>query len=357
MTLLILFFTISILFSFLCSVWEAVLLSVTPTYVKRKVQEGTEAGRLLEEFKKDIDKPLSSILTLNTIAHTVGAIGVGAQAGKIYGENNLVLWGIDIGYESLIAALMTLAILILSEIIPKTIGANMWRTLAPFTARSLKWLIRILWPLVWLSQRITQGLKRDKDKSVLSRADISAMTWVGEETGALHQKESTIIRNLLRLKDLTVRDIMTPRTVMMLVPESMTCGDFYEKFSKTPFSRIPVYDGKEDNITGMVLKDSILTQVAADRHEEILSHIRIPINVLNDSLSITEVMERLSKQRAHLAIVVDDYGSISGLVTMEDVMETLLGIEIVDESDTVTDLQKLARAEWQKRAKALGIIE
>lgn len=357
MTLLFLFFTLSILFSFLCSVWEAVLLSVTPTYVKRKVQEGSEAGKLLEEFKKDIDKPLSSILTLNTIAHTVGAIGVGAQAGKLYGENDLSIAGITIGYESLIAALMTLAILILSEIIPKTIGANMWRTLAPFTARSLKWLIRLLWPLVWLSQRITKGLKRDKGKSVLSRADINAMTHMGEESGALHEKESMIIRNLLRLKDLTVRDIMTPRTVMMLVPESMTCGDFYDQFSQTPFSRIPVYDGKEDNITGMVLKDAILSQVAADKHDALLSSIRIPISILSDALSITEVMERLSKQRAHLAIVVDDYGSISGLVTMEDVMETLLGVEIVDESDTVADLQKLARAEWQKRAKALGLIE
>jgi CBS domain containing-hemolysin-like protein len=357
MTLLIIFFTLSIVFSFLCSIWEAVLLSVNTSYIKRKVQEGHEAGLLLEGFKKDIDKPLSAILTLNTIAHTVGAIGVGAQAGKIFGENNLSFGGFAIGYESIIAALMTLAILILSEIIPKTIGANMWKSLVPFTARSVKWLIRVLWPLVWLSQRITKGLKRDKDKSVLSRADITALTHVGEETGALHRKESAIIRNLLRLKELTVRDIMTPRVVMMTAPETMTCGEFYDLHGETPFSRIPVYLDKEEHITGMVLKDTILSQVASDHHDTALTAVRIPVAFLEDHLSITDVMERLSKQRAHLAIVVDDYGSISGLVTMEDVMETLLGIEIMDESDTVADLQKLARAEWQKRAKALGIIE
>ncbi|MBK8503748.1 MAG: HlyC/CorC family transporter [Saprospiraceae bacterium] len=351
------FFTLSIIFSFLCSIWEAVLLSVNTSYIKRKVQEGHEAGPLLEGYKKDIDKPLSAILTLNTIAHTVGAIGVGAQAGKIFGDNNLSFGGLAVGYESIIAALMTLAILILSEIIPKTIGANKWKSLAPFTARSVKWLIRFLWPFVWLSQRITRGLKRDKDKSVLSRADITALTHVGEETGALHRKESSIIRNLLRLRELTVRDIMTPRTVILTVPESMTCGAFYLQLGATPHSRIPVFSDKEDNITGMVLKDTILAQVASDHHDALLSSIRIPINFLEDSLPLPEVMEKLSKQRAHLAMVVDTYGSIAGLVTMEDVMETLLGIEIMDESDTVADLQKLARAEWQKRAKALGIIE
>jgi CBS domain containing-hemolysin-like protein len=357
MTLLILFFTVSILFSFLCSIWEAVLLSVNTSYIRRKVQEGDEAGLLLEGFKKDIDKPLSAILTLNTIAHTVGAIGVGAQAGKIFGDNNLSIGGLAIGFESIIAALMTLAILILSEIIPKTIGANMWKSLAPFTARSVKWLIRLLWPLVWLSQLITKGLKHDKDKSVLSRADITALTHVGEESGALHRKESAIIRNLLRLKELTVRDIMTPRTVILTVPESMTCGDFYQLHGDTPYSRIPVFQDKEDHITGMVLKDTILSQVASDHHDSLLSSIRIPIHFLEDSIPLPEVMEKLSKQRAHLAMVVDAYGSIAGLVTMEDVMETLLGIEIMDESDTVADLQKLARAEWQKRAKSLGIIE
>jgi len=321
------------------------------------VQAGDETGLLLEEFKKDIDKPLSAILTLNTIAHTVGAIGVGAQAGKIFGDDHLSLLGLELGYESLIAGLMTFGILILSEIIPKTIGANMWKSLAPFTAKSVKILIWVLYPLVWLSQQITQRLKRDKDKSVLSRADITALTHVGEESGALQKKESSIIRNLLRLKDLTVRDIMTPRAVMMTVSETMTCGEYYKEFMETPFSRVPVYEDKPDHIVGIVLKDLILGEVAADRHDTLLSKIKIPANFLEDSEPLPSLLEKLSKQRAHLAIVVDDFGSIAGLVTMEDLMETLLGIEIMDETDTVADLQKLARAEWQKRAKALGLIE
>ncbi len=357
MTLLLIFFTVSIIFSFLCSIWEAVLLSITPSYVNRQVQEGTEVGRLLETFKSDIDRPLSAILTLNTIAHTVGAIGVGAQAGKIFGSQSLDLWGVHIGYESLIAGLMTLAILILSEIIPKTIGANLWRSLAPFTVKSIRILIIILWPLVWISQRITKGLKKEKQKSVLSRADFAAMTRVGEESGALQKSESIIIRNLLRLKELTVRDIMTPRTVMAIADQSTTCQQFYDDNPSSPFSRIPIFEEGPDEITGMVLKNDILAQVAADNHDVKLEELKIPVSFIEDSVPLPNLIETLSKQRAHLAIVVDDFGSIAGLVTMEDLMETLLGIEIMDETDTVADLQKLARAEWQKRAKVLGLIE
>jgi CBS domain containing-hemolysin-like protein len=357
MTLLFLFFTTSIIFSFLCSIWEAVLLSVTTPYIKRKVQAGDPAGLLLQKYKADIDRPLSAILTLNTIAHTVGAIGVGAQAGKVFGNNHFQFAGLDLGYESIIAAIMTLAILILSEIIPKTIGANMWPQLAPITAKSLRILIWVLWPLVWLSQKITRGLKKDKSRSILSRADITAMTHVGEESGALHRKESSIIRNLLRLKDLTVRDIMTPRAVMMSLKENLTCGEYYNRYQSSSFSRIPIYQEREDNITGIVLRTAILAEVAADRHGTLLAEIKIPAQYINDSGALPQLLEKLTKDRAHLAMVVDDFGSIAGLVTMEDLMETLLGIEILDETDTVEDLQKLARSQWQKRAKSLGIIE
>lgn len=357
MSLLIFFFVVSIIFSFLCSIWEAVLLSVNTAYIQRQVEAATETGRLLQRFKKDIDLPLSAILTLNTIAHTVGAIGVGAQAGKLFGDDSLMVGGVHLGYESIIAGLMTLAILILSEIIPKTIGANMWKSLAPFTAKSLKYLIWILWPLVWLSQRITRGLKKDKTKSVLSRADIAAITQVGEESGALEKKESLIIRNLLRLQELTARDIMTPRTVIMILPEDMSCQSYYEEHSESPFSRIPVYHEKEDNITGVVLKNQILSKVAADKHESRLGDIKMPVSFIDDQLALPLVMEHLTKSRAHLSMVVDNFGSIVGLITMEDVMETLLGIEIMDESDTVADLQKHARAQWQRRAGERGIIE
>ena len=243
MALLIFFFVLSILFSFLCSIWEAVLLSITPSFINRKVQEGTALGQDLEKFKEDIDRPLSAILTLNTIAHTVGAIGVGAQAAKVFGSGSSFL---GIPSETLIAGGMTLAILILSEIIPKTIGANMWESLAGFTVKSLKFLLFILAPFVWVSQLITKNLKKDKDKSVFSKADLAAMTHAGEESGVLAESESTIIKNLLRFEEVSVRDIMTPRTVMVKADESTTLMDFYQNNQPLRFSRIPIFQESSD---------------------------------------------------------------------------------------------------------------
>ena len=245
MELLIFFFVLSIVFSFLCSVWEAVLLSITPSYVRGRVQEGSLIGRRLEKYKEDIDRPLSAILTLNTIAHTVGAIGVGAQAGHVFGETPLNVFGLfEISAESIIATLMTLAILILSEIIPKTIGANNWKALAPFTVRSLGVLLLILKPFVWISQFITRRLKTDKSKSVLSRADFAVMAQAGADFGTLTEKETTIIHNLLELEKLTVRDVMTPRTVMVMGKEETTVKEFYEKTDPLRYSRIPIFKGK-----------------------------------------------------------------------------------------------------------------
>ncbi|MEM1121700.1 MAG: CNNM domain-containing protein, partial [Bacteroidota bacterium] len=207
MVLLIIFFLLSIVFSFLCSIWEAVLLSITPSFINRKVQDKTtNLGHDLRNFKKNIDRPLSAILTLNTIAHTVGAIGVGAQAAVVFEDTPTIL---GIPSETIIATVMTLAILVLSEIIPKTLGANKWRELAGFTVKSLKVLLFILTPFVWLSEQITKNLKKDKNKSVFSKADLAAMTHAGEESGVLDKSESTIIKNLLRFEEVSVRDIMT----------------------------------------------------------------------------------------------------------------------------------------------------
>lgn len=356
MGLLILFFTLSIVFSFLCSVWEAVLLSITPSYVARKVQEGGQMGELLKSFKDDIDKPLSAILSLNTIAHTVGAIGVGAQAGAIYGSSEFDILGLHMSYESIIAGAMTLAILILSEIIPKTIGANQWKRLAPFTVTSIRVLIIVLAPLVWVSQWITTHLKRDKDRSVLSRADFTAMTEAGVETGALEKTESTIIQNLLRLHLLRATDIMTPRSVIMMADEEMTVEAFYRKNEVMPFSRIPVYNGESDNITGMVLKDDLLREIAEDRHNKTLSQIKRDVHFVNSGDDLDTILHYMMRTKEHLSIVVDDYGSVVGLVTMEDVFETILGYQIVDESDSVENLQAYARRKWEERALRLGIL-
>lgn len=346
MGLLLLFFALSMVFSFLCSVWEAVLLSITPSYTSMKQQEGTRVGELLGEFKEDIDRPLSAILTLNTVAHTVGAIGVGAQAGKVFGDGSLG----PISYEAIIASVMTLAILVLSEIIPKTIGANMWQSLAPFTVKSLNFLLKALKPFVWMSQLITKRLKKDKDKSVFSRADFQAMAQVGEQSGEIMKSESMIISNLMKLKDLTVNDIMTPRTVLITADENMTVREFYDQNDPIRYSRIPIHKGKEDSITGMVLKDDILRELAEDKDATKLQGLSRTTATVPNGLSLQELFDKLIGQKLHMALVHDTYGSLVGLVTMEDLLETILGLEITDEFDSIEDLQKLARKKWKKRS-------
>lgn len=355
---LFLFAGTSILFSFLCSIWEAVLLSITPSYINVQKQAGTQLGKDLEAFKQDIDRPLSAILTLNTIAHTVGAIGVGAQALKLFGEDELFPGSkIHISYESLIAVVMTLAILILSEIIPKTIGANRWRGLAPFTVRSLKILLFVLQPLVWVTQLITKSMKNDKNKSILSRVDFMAMTKAGAESGALEANESEIIKNLLRFDRIPVKSIMTPRTVAVMAEEERSVKDFYEAHQPLRFSRIPIYEKSRDQVTGLVLKDDLLEHMIKGHGDWPLQKIKKEILAIDQDKRLPELFDALTKNRTHLAIVVDEFGGLAGLVTMEDVLETLLGLEIVDEMDAVADLQALARKKWEERARILGLIK
>lgn len=348
MQLLILFFLLSIIFSFLCSVWEAVLLSITPSYVNTQLTENPSLGKTLKYFKEDIDRPLSGILTLNTIAHTVGAIGVGAQASKVFSEGATLPLGLS--YESLIAGLMTLAILVLSEIIPKTIGANNWKSLAPFTVRSLSILLKILAPFVWLSQLITKSLKKDKEASVLSRADFRAMANVGMESGALEENETEIIHNLLALDQLKIKDIMTPRTVIKTMDEKTTLNEYYQDKRAQQFSRIPVFAENTDHISGVVLKDEVLSNIIKNNGEKPLSSIKRPIKVMSQEQPLSELFKVLTDGGEHISIVTDDYGSVTGLVTMEDLFETIIGVEIVDESDGVEDMQQLARKLWEERS-------
>ncbi|NNE26957.1 MAG: HlyC/CorC family transporter [Saprospiraceae bacterium] len=345
MGLLIFFFLLSIGFSFLCSILEAVLLSVTPSYVSQQQQADTATGKLLTQYKKDIDRPLSAILTLNTIAHTVGAIGVGAQAGTLF-ESTDSFYGIS--YESIIAGVMTLAILILSEIIPKTIGANNWRALSPFSVRTIKLLILLLSPFVAVSQFITKALKKDKLKSVLSRADFTAMTQVGEESGALKKEESAIIKNVLNFEKRVVRDIMTPRTVAFMVQEDTTIEEFLEIPQAGIFSRIPVFGTDKDHVTGVILKNDMLKYLTKNgATDSPIKNMMKEIKFVQDQMPLTDLFQFLVKEKQHLCVVKDEFGNAVGLVTMEDMFETLLGVEIVDESDKVIDLQKYAREKHQ----------
>jgi len=354
MITLFLWFSVSIVFSFLCSVWEAVLLSITPSYVRTEVSKGSSLGKTLEEFKKDIDRPLSGILTLNTIAHTVGAIGVGAQAGKVFSDSQ----GIDLGFmqltmESIVAVVMTLAILILSEIIPKTWGANNWKSLAPFTVKSISFLVWILSPLIWITSQITKRMKKDKSKSVLTRADFLAQLNVGEASGAIAQEESNIINNLLRLEHIKVEDIMTPRVVMHSINESMTLQEYFDKNNEMRFTRIPVFQDKGDHIVGEVLKYDILRNIIDGNADNSLSSIKRPTLIVKESAHLKELFDQMTADNRHMAVVLDKHGSVTGVVTMEDLVETILGLEIVDETDGVVDMQVLARKIRTERAKKL----
>ena len=357
MSLLFGFFFASILFSFLCSILEAVLLSITPAYVGIQEQTDSHIAADLVRFKDDIDRPLAAILTLNTIAHTVGAIGVGSQAALIFGESMLEIAGVPIiSLEALIAGLMTLAILIFSEVIPKTIGANKWEALTPFTIASLKIMLFVLAPLVWTSQYITRHLKKDKDKPVLSRTDFLAMAKLGTESGVLEESEQTIIHNLLRFSKVLVKDVMTPRIVVNTASEEITVREFQNVNSNLPHSRIPVYREKNDNITGYVLRDDILLNLAETQDHILLKALRRDIVVVHRTVPIPDLLDTFLIKKEHMALVVDEFGGMEGIVTMEDIIETLLGLEIVDESDNEADMQALARSNWERRAKRLGII-
>ncbi|MEO1574914.1 MAG: hemolysin family protein [Pseudomonadota bacterium] len=350
MTLLIVFFLVSLVFSFLCSMWEAVLLSITPTYAEIQKNEGTALGRLLSEFKQDIDRPLSAILTLNTVAHTVGAIGVGAQATKIWATS--AAWITQLA----VPAVMTLAILVLSEIIPKTLGAVHWKSLAPFTVRCLQFIIALFAPLVWFSRLITGMFKGDEKGSLLTRSDFLAMAQIGAETGVFEESESEIIRNLLRFERVRAEDIMTPRTVVVAADANQTLQSFYDAHANLRFSRIPVFQGdSRDLVTGFFLKDELLDHLLKERGESQIETLRRPIMVIPRAFPLPDLFGRLVEKREHIAVVVDEYGGMAGVVTMEDVIETLLGLEIVDESDHSEDMQSHARATWRARARAHGL--
>ena len=349
-SLLLLFFAIAIITSFLCSLWEAVLLSITPSYAQIQLQKGNRLGHRLQSFKDDIDRPLAAILTLNTIAHTVGAIGVGDQAARIWVDANPLITGLAV------PATMTLAILVLSELIPKTLGANHWQSLAPITASCLEFIIRSLGPLVWLSQMITRKLKNKDVSSAFTRSDFVAMADIGAQDGVFEQRESEIISNLLKFRSIQAKDVMTPRTVVRSAPATETFEEFFESHREQRFSRIPVYENESrDQVVGYVLKDQVLESILDGKATDPLISLKREIIAVPVDYPILELFNRFLSEREHIALVVDEFGGMDGIVTMEDVIETLLGVEIVDESDQTVDMQVLARRSWERRARRVGL--
>jgi CBS domain containing-hemolysin-like protein len=351
MGLLFIYGAVSIFFSFLCSILEAVLLSVTPTFINVKKKEGKAYAETLEEFKKDVDRPLIAILTLNTIAHTVGAILVGGEAEKHYeGDGSGVF---------MVSAIMTILILVASEIIPKTIGATYWKSLAGFTASALNILIFPLkWTgILWVLQLTTKLVGKSAHGSVLSRQDFAVMTEMGEKEGTLKNSESRIINNLLQFDSITAKDIMTPRTVVVAVPETMTLIEYYEKYPNLRFSRIPVFHDTNDNVTGVFLKDELLLNLAKGNKEMTVGSLASPIEMVRENVPLSKIFNLFLEKRIHIALVIGEYGGMHGVVSMEDVLETLLGLEIMDESDNAEDMQHLARQKWKERAKKLGLVD
>ncbi|WP_298808350.1 CNNM domain-containing protein [uncultured Psychrobacter sp.] len=345
-SLLIFFVLLAIGVSFVCSLAESVLLSMTPSFIADVQETSPKKAEMLKSLKVDnIDQSLAAILTLNTVAHTLGSIGAGAQATIVFGS----------AWFGLFSALMTLAILFLSEIIPKTLGTVYWRQLSGLVAYFVRGIILLLYPLIWFSERLTKLLVRGKEPQTFSRREFAALASIGEESGQIDPLESRIIRNLLAFGAIKVEDIMTPRSVMLAFEENKTVAELLVDRPKLTFSRLPIYDGDLDNITGFVLKtDMLLAKVNHAMHKP-LTQFQRDITFVFSKMKLFDLLELMLKNRIHIAITVGEYGEVKGLVTLEDVFETLLGLEIVDEIDRVEDMQALARQMMDRRVERLGM--
>ncbi len=346
MILLITFVALSIGVSFVCSVLEAILLSITPSYLAQMRQQNHPAAARLSELKDDIDRPLASILTLNTIAHTVGAAASGAQAAKVFGD----------AWLGVFSAVLTLAILLLSEIVPKTIGATYWRQLAPSAASILRWMVWMLTPIVWASEQLTRRLAKGKEQPKL-RDEISAMAILAKESGELAADETTMLTNLLSLRDVAVTKLMTPRPVLFRVDANMTISEFLTKHHDTPFSRPLVYSESRDDILGFVHRLELFSAQQHGKGDEKIGSLMRPIPVVHDSIHVPIAFDRLMAQRSQLALIVDEYGDVQGIITLEDIFEHLMGKEIMDEADKTSNMQQLAQDRWEDWKETHGVIQ
>lgn len=345
MSLLITYVLIALVFSFLCSVAEAVLLSITQAHIAMMEKAESRAGTILRELKSDVSRPLAAILTLNTIAHTIGAAGAGAQAAVVFGSNSV----------GIASAILTLLILIFSEIIPKTLGAQYWRALAVPTAYGLKGLVWVLYPFVKLSMLITSRISEGPTLSGFSREEFAVMTDLSTQAGRLGEHESSMLKNILFLKDTPVRDVMTPRPVVFSLPDDTRVEQFFYQYDDVRFSRIPVFSENKDNVCGFVLRTDLLLAQARGNTDSTLNKYSRDIPAVLETVKLNQVFQQMLKEHIQIMLVVDEYGNPEGIVTQEDVLETILGLEIIDEGDTAEDMQKVARRLWKKRAQKMGM--
>lgn len=341
MALLIFYVLLALVLSFLCSVMEAVLLSITPAYIAQQEQENPKQGKQLNKLKQDIESPLASILSLNTIAHTVGAAGAGAQAAHVFGDQ----------YVGIISAVLTLLILIFSEIIPKTLGAVYWKQLTEFVVISLKITNIAMIPFVKLSNVITNVITSNKIEEKIDKDEFRALMEKAVNEGMFNLHESNILLNLFLFRKLPVSNIMTPpRTVLFFaLDEETNVKAIINENPDISFSRIPVYKDNTDNITGFVLKSDILLAAVSEKYDSPLKEFKREIKAVPESLSVFSFFDDMVKTGEHIAVIIDEYGGgTAGIATLEDIIETLIGFEIMDEKDIVQDMQKLAKSRWKK---------
>jgi len=340
MTLLLIYLTIAIGISFLCSVLEAVLLSIPPSYVEQTSTTNPKAGELLARLKNRLDESLSSILILNTFAHTMGAAGVGAQASKVFGTQ----------WETLIAVLLTLAILYFSEIIPKTLGATFWRRLAVPSAFIIAWLVRLVYPLVWIATRITRLFSNGVNNEI-TREEIIALASLSHKDGTLFAHENDYLGNILNLREITTEQVLTPRSVVHMLDKNTTITAALDNAQTQHFTRMPIFGENIDDIVGKVIKRDLYDAERKGLGGKPVSEISRPIQRVSEKLPVQKLLDQFIKNRAHLFLVEDEFGQNAGIVTLEDAIETFLGREILDDNDTVADMQEFARGRYRDRLR------
>ncbi|MBQ9417584.1 MAG: DUF21 domain-containing protein [Bacteroidales bacterium] len=348
MTLLIVFLLGAMAISFLCSVLESVLMSTPLSYITMREDEGNRAAALFKQYKQDNARAIAAILSLNTIANTIGAAGVGRQAA-------VALDSVPFG---VVSGVTTVLILLFSEIIPKTIGTTHWRHLMGFTAYTIRVLIVLLYPVVVVVQWLTRLVARHgAEEAAVSREEVAAMADMGEDEGVIDEDENKIIQNVIKLGEIKAYDVMTPRVVAATAPETMTLREFYQQEDCSHFSRIPVYAEEEDFLTGYVLRSEALEELAEDHFGKTLGEIKRSLPLFNEEMSVADIWDNLLRHKEQIAGIIDEYGAFQGILTLEDIIETILGLEIIDENDEVSDMQQYARERWQQRQRRFKEIK
>lgn len=341
MTLLIVYAVLALGVSFLCSLLEASLLSIPNGYVALLVERGVPAGRTLDRMKSHLDRPLSAILTLNTVAHTVGAAGVGAEATYLFGHHVI----------GAVSAVMTLLILVFSEIIPKTLGAAYAKSLARFTANVTRLLMLITYPLVVALEAMSRVVGYRREQEVQARGEVLAAVRLARQAGTLDAREYRIVSNVLSLRHIRLSEILTPRTVVFALPAEQTVSQVLEAHTVLRYARIPVYRESLDDVLGYVTRFDVYEHHQAGRGDRPLSDLVKPLRVMPEQASVADTLDVMLKSSEHMLLVVDEYGGLEGIATLEDAIETLLGTEIVDETDAAADLQDLARRRANARRR------